>query len=90
MRKTICTIRSFLTEYGWTHPIHRCREELKLWQGVRSLDRRRAGAKMLAMTSTLNSRIAMINLPDSDGRELVLGSLWLRQPAVVVFLRHYG
>jgi len=45
---------------------------------------------MLDMNSALNSRIAMINLPDGDGRELVLGSLWLRQPAVVVFLRHYG
>jgi hypothetical protein len=45
---------------------------------------------MLAMDSTLNSRIAMISLPDSDGHELVLGSLWQQQPAVVVFLRHYG
>jgi len=45
---------------------------------------------MLDMNSTLNRRIAMINLPDGEGRELVLGSLWLRQPAVVVFLRHYG
>jgi hypothetical protein len=29
-------------------------------------------------------------LPDADGREIRLGSLWERQPAVVVFLRHYG
>lgn len=42
------------------------------------------------MNSTLNSRIAKIKLPDCDGRELELGSLWLRQPAVLVFLRHYG
>lgn len=42
------------------------------------------------MEPTLNSRLAMIQLPDSDGRELRLGSLWLRQPAVIVFLRHYG
>ena len=40
--------------------------------------------------STLNSRLAMIQLPDTDGYEMRLGSLWLRQPAVVVFLRHYG
>ena len=42
------------------------------------------------MEPTLNSRLAMIQLPDSDGREQRLGSLWLRQPAVLVFLRHYG
>jgi hypothetical protein len=42
------------------------------------------------MEPTLNSRLAMIELPDSDGREVRLGSLWLRQPAVIVFLRHYG
>jgi len=45
---------------------------------------------MFAMNSTLNSSIARINLPDTDSRQLVLGSLWLRQPAVVAFLRHYG
>lgn len=42
------------------------------------------------MDRTLNSRLAMISLPDSDGRAIRLGSLWLRQPAVIVFLRHYG
>jgi hypothetical protein len=42
------------------------------------------------MGTTLNSRLAMIQLPDSDGREVRLGSLWLRQRAVIVFLRHYG
>lgn len=45
---------------------------------------------MMRMELTLNSRIAMIHLPDSEGREVRLGSLWLRQPAVIVFLRHYG
>jgi hypothetical protein len=34
--------------------------------------------------------LAPIVLPDADGREIRLGSLWERQPAVVVFLRHYG
>jgi hypothetical protein len=29
-------------------------------------------------------------LADADGRAVRLGSLWERQPAVVVFLRHYG
>jgi hypothetical protein len=42
------------------------------------------------MNTTLNSRIAMIRLPESDGREIRLGSLWLQEPAVIVFLRHYG
>jgi hypothetical protein len=42
------------------------------------------------MNSTLNGRIAMIRLPDSDGREIRLGSLWSEEPAVIVFLRHYG
>jgi hypothetical protein len=45
---------------------------------------------MEAIDSTLNSRLSMITLPDVDGRELRFGSLWIRQPAVVVFLRHYG
>jgi len=34
--------------------------------------------------------LAPIVLPDADGREVRLGSLWERQQAVVVFLRHYG
>jgi len=45
---------------------------------------------MVRMQGTLNSRLAMIELPDTDGGELRLGSLWLHQPAVIVFLRHYG
>jgi len=32
----------------------------------------------------------MIVLPDVDGREVRLGSLWHHQPAVIAFLRHYG
>jgi hypothetical protein len=46
--------------------------------------------RMEAMDSTLSSRLSMITLPDVDGKELRFGSLWVRQPAVVVFLRHYG
>ena len=45
---------------------------------------------MYDMEPTLNSRLTMIQLPDTEGREVRLGSLWLRQPAVIVFLRHYG
>ncbi len=39
---------------------------------------------------SLSLRLAEISLPDSDGREMLLGSLWAKQPAVLVFLRHYG
>lgn len=42
------------------------------------------------MTGTLSSRLADISLPDTDEREVLLGSLWAASPAVVVFLRHYG
>jgi len=42
------------------------------------------------MPSTLSSRLADISLPDADGMQLRLGSLWAARPAVIVFLRHYG
>ncbi len=42
------------------------------------------------MEGTLSSKLTMIVLPDADGKEIRLGSLWATQPAVVVFLRHYG
>jgi hypothetical protein len=34
--------------------------------------------------------LADIVLPEADGGEVRLGSLWESGPAVVVFLRHYG
>ena len=45
---------------------------------------------MERMDGTLNSRLSLITLPDVDGKEFRLGSLWMRQPAVLAFLRHYG
>jgi hypothetical protein len=42
------------------------------------------------MESSLSARLAGIVLPDTDGREIRLGSLWETSPAVLVFLRHYG
>lgn len=42
------------------------------------------------MTQTLSAALSDIALPDTGGREIRLGSLWAEQPAVVVFLRHYG
>ena len=42
------------------------------------------------MEQSLSGRLAEIVLPDCDGRETRLGSLWESRPAVIVFLRHYG
>jgi hypothetical protein len=42
------------------------------------------------MAETLSARLAEITLPDPDGREVRLGSLWADSPAVLVFIRHYG
>jgi hypothetical protein len=42
------------------------------------------------MSDTLSAALSPISLPDADGNELRLGSLWQSQPAVIVFLRHYG
>ncbi len=42
------------------------------------------------MSNTLSAALSGIALPDSEGREIELGSLWHESPAVLVFLRHYG
>lgn len=42
------------------------------------------------MARSLAATLAGITLPDPDGREVRLGSLWESGPAVLVFLRHYG
>jgi hypothetical protein len=42
------------------------------------------------MAENFSSRLADISLPDTDEREVLLGSLWANAPAVIVFLRHYG
>lgn len=34
--------------------------------------------------------LAEMVLPDQDGHEVRLGDLWREQPAVLVWLRHYG
>lgn len=43
-----------------------------------------------SVENSLSSKLADIALPDCDGREILLGSLWAEQSAVLVFLRHYG
>ncbi len=42
------------------------------------------------MPKSLSLALSQIALPDTDDREVRLGSLWESTPAVVVFLRHYG
>lgn len=42
------------------------------------------------MEKSLSGKLAQISLPDCDGREILLASLWSARPAVLVFLRHYG
>ncbi|MEM7582299.1 MAG: hypothetical protein AAF560_02880 [Acidobacteriota bacterium] len=40
--------------------------------------------------TSLSAALAGITLPDTDGQQIELGSLWQDQPAILVFLRHYG
>lgn len=42
------------------------------------------------MTDSVSSALAPIRLPDLEGREVRLGSLWEAGPAVLIFLRHFG
>jgi hypothetical protein len=42
------------------------------------------------MVNQFSEALAGIVLPDADGNEVRLGSLWEATPAVIVFLRHYG
>ena len=42
------------------------------------------------MARTLSDSLADVVLPDADGHDVRLGSLWEKGPAVIVFLRHYG
>ncbi|HEY6351846.1 MAG TPA: hypothetical protein VI636_20815 [Candidatus Angelobacter sp.] len=42
------------------------------------------------MNDSYSSKLAAIVLPDVDGKKVSLGSLWADQPAVLVFLRHWG
>jgi hypothetical protein len=42
------------------------------------------------MTGTLAATLAPITLPDADGTDVRLGTLWTDRACVLVFLRHYG
>jgi hypothetical protein len=42
------------------------------------------------MAESFSGRLADILLPESRGAQVRLGSLWENNPAVIIFLRHYG
>ena len=42
------------------------------------------------MADTISAKLASIVLAEAGGAEVRLGSLWEKNPAVIVFLRHYG
>ena len=42
------------------------------------------------MADTISKKLANIVLREAGGGEVRLGSLWEKNPAVIVFLRHYG
>ncbi len=42
------------------------------------------------MRATMAAALADIVLPDTDGEEVRLASLWKEGTAVLIFLRHYG
>ena len=42
------------------------------------------------MSESFSAKLADIVLPEAGGSDVRLGSLWDKDPAVVVFLRHYG
>jgi len=42
------------------------------------------------MAETISARLSNVVLPQAGGNEVRLGSLWEKNPAVLVFLRHYG
>jgi hypothetical protein len=58
---------------------------VQLTNGLTEMDQKKVG-----MSDSLSKRLAETVLPDASGKEIRLGSLWEKQTAVVVFLRHYG
>ncbi len=42
------------------------------------------------MAETLSARLGLLELEDADGNKVRLGPLWADQPAVIIFLRHWG
>ncbi len=42
------------------------------------------------MAKSFSARLAPLSLPDTEDNIVQLGELWRSQPAVIVFLRHYG
>lgn len=44
----------------------------------------------LHMAESFSAKLANIVLPEAAGGDVRLGALWETNPAVIVFLRHYG
>jgi hypothetical protein len=42
------------------------------------------------VAASFSAKLTNIVLPEAGGGDIRLGSLWERDRAVVVFLRHYG
>jgi len=42
------------------------------------------------MAESVSAKLVNLVLPEAGGGEVRLGSLWETNPALVVFLRHYG
>jgi len=68
----------------WAHRIR----TLRLNQSCVKLGWRKGAKQMTA--ESFSAKLSAIVLPDADERPLRLGSMWESQPAVIVFLRHYG
>jgi hypothetical protein len=47
-------------------------------------------ALSMQTAASFSAKLANIVLPEAGGGDIRLGSLWEKNPAVVVFLRHYG
>ena len=53
-------------------------------------DEDRSTYKLVGAVRGGASELADVVLPDQDGNEVRLGDLWQDQPALLVWLRHYG
>jgi hypothetical protein len=42
------------------------------------------------MAESFSAKPANVVLPEAGGGDVRLGSLWETNPAIIVFLRHYG
>jgi hypothetical protein len=65
-----------------------CAHKVRPAKSCGKLEKKRGQDQMSA--ASFSAKLSAIVLPDADERPVRLGSLWESQPAVIVFLRHYG